>query len=260
MAEIDVLIDLFFSGSSWGERVEKIAECGYRHVETWGGADPAMLREIGDAGKKHGVGLVSIVMNFAGEGDIVPIKKDNLKRFMDKIDRCSDNALSAGCRQGIVTAGQSVPGKCYQEQRTALVEALRAAGELAAKKGFRLNLEPLNTEVDHAGYFLSSPADGIAIVKEVGLDNVKMLYDIYHMGIMGGNLTAFIEHNIKWIGHFHIAGIPGRHEPYEGETNYPFILRKIDQAGYDGFLGLEYIPLLPCPETLLKTREYLTQK
>jgi hydroxypyruvate isomerase len=258
MAKIDVLIDIFFTGLPWAQRVEKIADCGYRAVETWGGSDAAMLKEIGDAGKKHGVELVSVVMNFATEDKVAPINPDNRTRFLEQMDRYSDNALAAGCKQGIVTAGQSVGGKNYQEQRRALVEALRDAGQRVGRKGFRLNLEPLNTEVDHAGYFLDSPRDGVAIVKEVGLDNVRMLFDIYHMGIMGGNLTVFIEQNLEWLGHFHIAGIPGRHEPFNGETNYPFLLNRIDQAGYGAYLGLEYMPLLPCPETLMRTRDYLS--
>ena len=84
-----------------------------------------------------------------------------------------------------------------------------------------------------------------------------MLYDIYHMGIMGGNIIDFLRHNIKRIGHFHLAAIPGRHEPKRGETNYPFLLEEIDKLGYEGYIGLEYMPLLPHRESLLETREYL---
>lgn len=257
MVKIDALVDLFFKDLPWEQRVEKIAECGYHYIETWGGGDAAQLQALATGGKNCGVELVSIVMNFATANDIAPIRRENLKNFIEQMDRYSDNALAAGCRQGIVTAGQSVGGRNYQEQRTALIIALREAGELMAKKGFQLNLEMLNTEVDHPGYFLSSPQDGVAIVKEVGLNNVKVLYDIYHMGIMTGNLAVFIEQNIEWIGHFHSAGIPGRHELFNGETNYPFLLKKIEEAGYQGCFGLEYMPLLPCPETLVKTLEYL---
>ena len=77
------------------------------------------------------------------------------------------------------------------------------------------------------------------------------------MGIMHGNLTEFIRANIKYIGHFHIAAIPGRHEPARGETNYPFLMEEIDKLGYAGYVGLEYIPLLPGRESLLETRKYL---
>jgi len=74
---------------------------------------------------------------------------------------------------------------------------------------------------------------------------------------MTGNITDFLRFNIKRIGHFHIAGIPGRHEPKRGETNYPFLFGEIDKLGYEGYIGLEYNPLLPGRESLLETKEYL---
>ena len=256
MTRLDVLIDLFFKELPWGQRVACIAECGYRYVETWQGGDAAVLKQMSDAGKACGVELVSIVL--AMDPKTAPIAPENRVRFLEQVDRCSDNALAAGCKQIIVTTGQSIGGRNYQEQRRALVDALRAAGELAARKRVRLNLEPLNTEVDHVGYFLSSPQDGTAIVKEVGMNSVRLLYDVYHMAIMTGNQTAFIENNIDCIGHFHSAGIPGRHELFEGETNYPFLLKRIEKAGYTGYFGLEYVPLLADRESLVTTREHLS--
>lgn len=257
MYKVDVLIDLFFGGLPWDQRVARIAECGYRHIETWQGGDAAVLKQMNDAGKACGVELISIVMNSPGDPKTAPVSPDSRRSFVEQIDRYSDNALAAGCKQGIVTTGPSVGGKSYQAQRLALVDALREAGERVRKKGFHLNLEPLNTEVDHPGYFLSSPQDSVAIVKEVGLGNVRVLYDIYHMDIMTGNQTEFIEHNIDFIGHFHSAGIPGRHELFEGETNYPFILKRLAKTGYGGCFGLEYMPLLESRESLTRTLEYL---
>jgi len=161
MSKIDALIDLFFKDLPWDQRVARIAECDYQYIETWQGADGAVLKQMGDAGKACGVKLVSIVMNFATAAEVAPIGKDNRQALY----RANGSAIRImrwrpACKQGIVTAGQSIGGKNYQEQRRALVEALRAAGELVAKKGFQLNLEPLNTEVDHPGYFLASPQDG----------------------------------------------------------------------------------------------------
>ena len=258
--KIAPLVDLFFTDSPWDVRVYEISKCGYKYVETWQGRDASVLKDISSSGEKCGVKLVSIVMNFATENEIAPILKENRSRFIEQIDRFSDNALSAGCSQGIVTTGQSVTGYDYQQQRASLVESLRAAGEIVSKKGFTLNLEPLNTEVDHSGYFLNSPFEGISIVKEVGLKNVKMLYDFYHMGIMTGNVTSFVVNNISHIGHFHIAGIPGRHEPFIGELNYPFLLQKALESGYSNFFGLEYIPQLDSPETLIKTLKYFQEE
>jgi hydroxypyruvate isomerase len=74
---------------------------------------------------------------------------------------------------------------------------------------------------------------------------------------MTGNQTVFIEHNIDFIGHFHSAGVPGRHELFNGETNYPFILKRIEAAGYSGYFGLEYMPLLESRDSLVRTQAYL---
>jgi len=257
MLNIDVLIDTLFTDLPPEQRIAEIAGRGFKFVETWMGGDADPLKVVGDACEDNGVKLVSIVMNFATDEAVAPIRPESLDQFLERIDRYADNALAAGCSQGIVTSGHSVEGKSYQAQRAVLVEALRRGGEKAASKGFTLNLEPLNTEVDHAGYFLNDPKEGVAIVKEVGLDNVRLLYDVYHMEIMTGNQTEFITRNIAWIGHFHSAGVPGRHELFLGETNYPFLLDQIERAGYRGYFGMEYMPSLPSGESLEKTWNYL---
>ena len=198
-------------------------------------------------------------MNFATEDNVAPVRKENLGSFIERIDRYSDNALAAGCSAGIVTSGNLTEKITPEEHRANLVEALIKSGNIAEKKNFRLNLEPLNTLVDHAGYYLYSRENAVEIVKEVNLPNVKILYDIYHMGIMTGNHVDFITKNIGSIGHFHSAGVPGRHELFAGETNYPFIIGEIEKAGYKEYFGLEYFPLLESRESLEKTWEYLTK-
>lgn len=252
MLKICPLIDLFFTDQPWEKRAELIAACGYKYVETWMGADAAELKRM----NSNGIQLVSIVMNFATDAPVAPINPANQARFLERIDAMADSALAAGCKQGIVTTGQIVEGLGYQAQRAALVEAMAKAGELVAKRGFSINLEALNTEVDHAGYFLDDPVEGVAIVKEIAQPNIKLLYDLYHMTIMRGNQVDFLRRNIDWIGHFHVAGVPGRHEPKAGETNYPFVLSEVDKAGYNGYIGLEYFPLLESRESLLQTAEY----
>jgi hydroxypyruvate isomerase len=107
---------------------------------------------------------------------------------------------------------------------------------------------------------LASAADAMAVVKETGCNNVKVLYDIYHMAIMGGNQTPFLHANMDAIGHFHIAGVPGRHEPDNGEVNYAFLLKEIAAAGYEGYVGLEYFPLIPSKESLLATAKLMPDK
>ena len=253
MPKAAAYFDLFFKGESYARQAELIRECGFEYAETWCGIEADKLKEMTSGGLK----LVSVLVNTVPDAVLFPSVLKSRDAFLDRVDRVADNALAVGCRQAIVTAGNHVAHHSYQTQRAILVETLAKAGEMLKSRGFSLNLESLNTEVDHAGYLLDDPNDAVAICKETGCANIKTLFDVYHMGIMHGNLTEFIRANIKYIGHFHIAAIPGRHEPARGETNYPFLMEEIDKLGYEGYVGLEYIPLLPGRESLLETRKYL---
>lgn len=257
LKQTDVLIDMFFKDVPMEQRVAKIGALGFKAIETWQGGDAALLKRIGEACEKSGVRFVSIVLNGPSDMTVAPVKAGNKKAFLQRIDQYSDNALAAGCKAGIVCTGNNVEGQSPAQHRDNLVSCLREAGEMAAKKGFSLNLEQLNTLVDHKGYYLDSREASLEVVKAVNLPNVKMLYDIYHMQIMHGNQLAFIIPNIGSIGHFHTAGVPGRHELFDGETNYPFVLGKILAAGYKGYIGLEYNPVLESSESLRKTAELL---
>jgi hydroxypyruvate isomerase len=252
----NILLDLFFKDFPLAERVRRIAALGWRAVETWKGGDAAELKVIGQACRDHGATFVSIVMNGVGD-EVAPVRNGNKAAFVERVDRYTDNALAAGCQSGIVTSGNRVGGLDYYRQRQNLVEALGAAAAVAEKKGFLLNLEPLNDKVDHPGYFLISREEGVAIVREVGSKNVRLLYDLYHQQIMTGDHVAFLQDNIAWIGHFHSAGVPGRHELFSGETDYPYVIRRIREAGYTGYFGLEYMPALGDEESLKKTWAYL---
>ena len=129
---------------------------------------------------------------------------------------------------------------------------------LFTAEGITLLLEPWNTRVDHPDNFLDDPHTCAEVLKRVNSPNVKMLYDIYHMQIMDGNVVAFLRENIGLIGHFHVAGVPGRHEPDSCELNYPFIIGEIDRLGYTGHVGLEYWPTVGDAESLKRTLEYLS--
>ena len=126
--------------------------------------------------------------------------------------------------------------------RENLENALGEAVGIAAKAGFTLLLEPLNTLVDHAGYYLDSTAAAAEIIRGINSPHLRLLYDVYHMQIMEGKVIATIERNIDIIGHFHSAGVPGRAELFDTELNYPAIVKRIDSLGYNGCFGLEYFP------------------
>jgi hydroxypyruvate isomerase len=160
----------------------------------------------------------------------------------------------AGLQQSVETAkaldlnilisqvGNEVPGVPRAEQHESLVEGLKTAADLLDHTGITLVIEPLNVLVDHAGYYLIRSDEAFQVVDAVGSPQVKVVFDIYHQQISEGHLIANITNNIDKIGHFHAAGNPGRHELQIGEINYPQIFDAIVQAGFNGYLGLEYFP------------------
>ncbi|MFO7535666.1 MAG: TIM barrel protein [Kiritimatiellia bacterium] len=253
----NILFDLFFKDLPLAERMGRIAATGWRLIETWKGGDAEELKQIGAACQAHNMRLVSIVMKFGADKAVAPVRAESRAAFVENIDRYSDNALAVGCKAGIVTTGDRVNGLDYYKQKANLIEALRSAAEVAEKKGFQLNVEPLNDKVDHPGYYLTSREEAIDVVRQVGSPNVKVLYDLYHQQIMAGDHTAFLLDNLKWVGHFHAAGVPGRHEVFAGELNYPYVIRRIREAGYAGTFGLEYFPSQPDEQSLRETWNFL---
>jgi hydroxypyruvate isomerase len=114
----------------------------------------------------------------------------------------------------------------------------------AEDKGVTICLELLNSKVNHPDYMCDHTAWGVEACKRVGSPRVKLLYDIYHMQIMEGDIIRTIRGNIQWIGHFHTAGNPGRHEPDDTqELNYRPIMQAIVELKYDGYVVHEYGPV-----------------
>jgi len=119
---------------------------------------------------------------------------------------------------------------------------------LCEKHGITLVMELLNSKVNHPDYMCDHTAWGVELCKMIGSEHFKLLYDIYHMQIMEGDLIRTIRENIEYIAHFHTGGNPGRHEIDETqEIYYPAVMRAIVETGYKGFVGQEFIPTSPDP-------------
>lgn len=122
-------------------------------------------------------------------------------------------------------------------------EALKKIVPVAEQKNVVIQMELLNSRVNHKDYMCDKSAWGIELVKQVGSDNFRLLYDIYHMQIMEGDIIRSIQDNHQYFGHYHTAGNPGRNELDESqELYYPPIIKAIAETGYEGFLGQEFIP------------------
>jgi hydroxypyruvate isomerase len=136
-----------------------------------------------------------------------------------------------------------------EEQFAALEANLRIAADAAADVGIRLVIEPLNA-YDAPGFLVSTPASGFALVEQVDHPNLSVQFDIYHAQRMSGNLTATIESHIAQIGHVQLADSPDRHQPGSGEINFPYVLQKLESAGYTDWIGLEYFPSASTQDSL----------
>ncbi len=129
-----------------------------------------------------------------------------------------------------------------EQKREATMTVLRALRPLAERERITFVIEPLNTYVDHRGYSLNHTQPAFEMVREIGSPHIKVVYDIYHMQIMEGNIIQTIKDNMGEIGYVHIADVPGRNQPGTGELNYPNIFKALRELKYKGIVGFEFTP------------------
>ncbi|MGQ9629237.1 MAG: hydroxypyruvate isomerase family protein [bacterium] len=244
MVRLSVCVEMIFRNMPFLDRIQKVADVGLKAFEFWGWGDkdiPAIAR------KREEVGL-SVAAFSSGRAPLTQPEKH--REYIEELRGAIRAARELNCKTLIVTTGNELAGVPREEQHRNIVEALREAAPIVEDAGVTLVLEPLNVLVDHKGYYLSTSGEGFEILDEVGSPNVKLLYDIYHQQITEGNLISTIEGNIGKIGHFHLADVPGRHEPGTGEISYKNVLGRISALGYGGYVGLEYKPSKDHAETL----------
>ena len=150
----------------------------------------------------------------------------------------------------IAQAGPDCPGQPRDEQRDALTTCLRRAADLLAGTGVALAVEPLNTLVDHKGYFLPSTSEALDIVGDVGRPEVGILYDIYHSAVMGEDIASVLAGRMGHVLHVHLADAPGRGEPGSGHLDWRARVSWLEAHGYRGMVGLEYRPTTNTRATL----------
>ena len=177
----------------------------------------------------------------AGERGIACLP-DRVTEFEAGVDRGIAYAKALGCTRLNCLAGIRPPGVDGDTARDTFVGNLRSAAPRLERAGIQLLIEPINT-YDMPGFFLSGTAQALAIIDEVGSGNLFLQFDMYHMHRMGEDLGATIDTHLDRIAHMQLADAPGRHEPGTGEIDYASLFRRIDRAGYTGWIGCEYLPL-----------------
>ncbi len=234
-----------------------LAKLGYDAYEMFDWRDAATLQSFVAAKDKYPLTCATLVSNkgptAAGCGLVNPRERET---FQKEMAAAVDAANKMGCKRLVTLTGNELGGLTRAEQMANAVTALRSVTPLLERNGITAVIEVLNTYVNHAGYFLYYVRDAAQLVDRVGSPNVKILFDIYHVQIMEGNLIDNIRSNIERIGHFHIGDVPGRHEPGTGEINYRKVFEAIYQLGerYDGYAALEYGRQAPLEENLAAMR------
>jgi hydroxypyruvate isomerase len=244
-------LSMLFTEEDFLDRFEAAAQAGFQGVEYLFpyDYDPEQIKERLEAN-----GLTQVLFNLpagdwgAGERGI-GCHPDRVEEFREGVDRAIEYAKTLGCRQVNCLAGIKPAGVSDDEARQTLVENLRFAADKLAQEDILLIAEPINTR-DIPGFFLNRTEQALVLFDEVGSDNLKLQYDIYHMQIMEGDLAPTIEKHFNRIAHVQLADNPGRHEPGTGEINYPFLFGQLDRLGYDGWIGCEYTPATTTREGL----------
>lgn len=238
-------LEMLFPDLPFLERARRVQGAGFSAVEFWGwgGKDLDGLRSLVDQGLA--------VTTFSGQrrGSLVDPKDWDIYR--EEVQGSLSVARRLQCDRLMVLTDELLPDGSARitrsdltpaEKRQHVVRGLKGLAPLVEEAEITLLLEPLNSLVDHPRYYLDSAREGFAIVAEVGSPRIRLLYDVYHMQIMEGNVTQTLRQHLDLVGHVHMADVPGRHEPGTGELNFANILRSLAEGGYAGAVGFEFSP------------------
>jgi hydroxypyruvate isomerase len=223
-------------------RFEAARHSGFDAVEVFlVGSLPAV--EVRSRLDELGIELVQIYADpgafDAGDRGIA-IFPERREEFRASIDEAIRYARLVNCTRINCLAGIGDPAEDPARYEATLIENLAWAANECATAGLSLLLEPISNQGPH--FFVRHTAHARSVIEQVAAPNVQVLYDVYHAQMLEGNVTDTICSNLDVIGHIQIADVPGRHEPGTGEIRFPYLLERIDAAGYTGWIGLEYFP------------------
>ncbi|PSW19828.1 hydroxypyruvate isomerase [Photobacterium sanctipauli] len=257
MPKLAANLSMLFTEYDFMDRFGAAAKAGFKGVEYLFPYDfPAV--DIAAELKKHG--LTQVLFNLpagdwaAGERGIACLP-DRIEEFRSGVDKAIEYAGALGCTQVNCLAGIKPEQVTEADAYQVLVDNLKYAVEKLEGAGIKLVVEAINTR-DIPGFFVSSTAMVQGLIADVGSENLAYQYDIYHMQIMEGDLAVTVTNNLPIIGHVQLADNPGRHEPGTGEINYGFMFKHLDEVGYEGWIGCEYVPANGTEAGLVWLKEY----
>lgn len=243
MNQFSVNISTIFTEYPFLDRFKKARETGFKHVECQFPYDfsPEEIKDELDRNRLT-LDLINLYPGDWSQGDrglaADPARKLEFKESVAKGIQyaLALNVKKIHCMAGILKSeyDKGIIKNLY-------IENIQYAAEKMAEHGITILIEPINA-YDMPGYLLCRIDEAEELLQKIDRQNVKIQFDFYHIQKIQGNLLSTFEQMIESIGHVQIADVPGRHQPETGEIHYANIFRKIEELGYDGLIGLEYIP------------------
>ena len=250
-------IGFLFAEKPFLDRFEAAARAGFTAVEF---ASPYEYAATELRDRLRANGLTQVLINSpagnraAGERGFACLP-NRVDTFRDSVEQALDYAIALDCKLIHLMAGMPPADLAYDTALALYAVNLAWAAERAMAQGIRLTIEPLNPR-DNPGYLLSTQEQGAAIVAAIGRDRIGLQFDIYHCQTAQGDVTRRFEKLLPFIDHMQLADVPGRHEPGTGEIGWEYVFRRIDELGYQGWIGCEYAPLGDTAEGLAWRRRY----
>jgi hydroxypyruvate isomerase len=250
MLRFSANLSFLFQDLPFYDRIDAAAANGFQGVEYMGPYD----YDVAEIERRLRAGGLTQVLFNLPVGDFAKGERGYASdparagEFRAGVASAVESARRLGCTRVNCLVGSAIPGLDPALARTTLVENLRYAARALATIRATLVVEPLN-RIDTPRFLIGTTAEALALIAETGEPNFKLQYDVYHAQRAEGNVIATIRAHVAQIGHVQIAASPGRNEPGTGELAYERILPVFDEVGYDGWIGVEYRPTLPVPET-----------
>jgi len=234
--EFSLCIDSIYPEDGLKEKLERIKQAGFKFIEFWNWRDKDLEIIINSRLK---------VTNFSGNR-ISSLTLDDKEKVVQEINTSINIAKRLKCDRIMLLSdvlendgSVKINSISSEKKLLQLYDNLRVLVEVAKKRDIMLAIEPLNSLKDHKNYFLDNFQKTLELIQSINSEHLKILYDIYHMQIMEGNILETLQKYHQFIGYIHLANVPYRCEPWIGELDYKFILKELSKI-YSGFVGFEF--------------------
>jgi hydroxypyruvate isomerase len=249
---------MLFTEVPFEYRFRLTKESGFDHIEFWSWKDKD-IQKIKELCQAYDLKVAS----FSGDQAFSMVdanQKDDYIAFVQesieiaKFLKCDHLVIHSNAlgENGVVI--NHYDNLSHSQKNSVMFDVLKTLAPIAKEAKVTLALEALNTIVDHAGNYLTSTKAAAELIELVNSPFIQILYDVYHMQIMEGNIINTLKEYIDAIGYIHIADVPGRHEPGTGEINYPNVIKTLKELNYDGIIGFELAPLHDSKEAVRRIK------